>query len=116
VEAPTTCSEQCAIEAVASDILCLDSNTPSHIEDDVFEFKAVVTALNNGGSGWIADDGTTGNYGETATFGPYLISEGDRTVVISSADDPECQYVLQVPAPEPCSNLCLITAEVLSVV
>jgi uncharacterized repeat protein (TIGR01451 family) len=114
VPAPETCSDECAIEAQAYDILCLDSGTPSHKEDDVFEFKVVVTAINNPGSGWIASDGTTGSYGEEATFGPFPIDEGNRTLTIRSIDFPDCAYVLEVEAPEPCSDLCLIEAEVLA--
>ncbi|MCB0631185.1 MAG: DUF11 domain-containing protein [Lewinella sp.] len=114
VPAPETCSDQCAIEAEAYDVLCMDSGTPSHKEDDVFEFKVIVTAVNNAGSGWIASDGTTGDYGQAVTFGPYPIDEGDRTLTIRSVEYPDCEYVLQVTAPEPCSDLCLIEAEVLS--
>lgn len=114
VPAPETCSDQCAIEAEAFDILCLDSGTPSHKEDDVFEFKLVVTAINNPGSSWIASDGTTGAYGEEVTFGPYPIDEGNRTLTIRSIDFPDCEYVIEIEAPEPCSNLCLIEAEVIA--
>lgn len=115
VQAPPTCSEECAITATAIDILCEDSGTPSHKEDDIFVFQVVVEALNNAGSAWTADDGTSGTYGEAVTFGPYPISEGDRSIVITSVDFPDCQYVLEVSAPEPCSNQCLIEAEVIAV-
>lgn len=117
VTAPTTCSEQCAIEATAFDVLCFDNGTPSNKEDDVFEFKIIVEALNNAGSGWIANDGTIGNYEEAVTFGPFPIREGNKTIVINSVDFPDCQYALEIEAPETCSDQCLIEeVEVLSVV
>lgn len=117
VEAPETCSDQCAIEATLLEVICLDNGTPSHVDDDLFEVRVIVNPINNPGTGWIGSGGIRGDFGEEVTFGPYPISDGNRRLIFNSLDFVDCRFELPVEAPEPCSNQCLIEeVEVLSVV
>lgn len=117
VEAPATCSDLCVIEAEVLNVMCQDSGTPSHPEDDVYTFDVVVTGLNTG-SGWSTGDGDgsiAGAYADTVSFGPFPISGGDVSFVIADVIDAGCTTEINVVAPETCSDLCAISAEVFNV-
>jgi len=117
VVAPNTCSEECAIETIASNIICSDGGTPSDPSDDTFSFDVLVTGSNNASS-WTADDpnNATGTYGVTTSLGPYPISGGDLNFTITDFADPQCISVMSVEAPVTCSDLCDISAEVSNII
>ncbi len=109
IEAPLSCSDLCVIEAIVSNINCDDNGTSSESTDDVFSFDLIVSG-DNIGAGWEATDPNTtnGNYDITSSFGPYPISGGDLSFVITDAADPSCVYSVLVEAPPSCSNACEI--------
>lgn len=76
VPVPRTCSNECAIAAKVTDVVCNDQNT-SDPSDDTFTFSLTVTG-GNAPQGWIATDSklTTGKYGQPTVFGPFKIASG----------------------------------------
>ena len=108
VPAPTTCSDQCAIEAVVSNVECDDNNTPTDASDDTYSFDLRVNELNNAGSGWRTDGVNNGTYGSVQQMGPYPISGGDITLVIEDLNDPSCSATVTIEAPPTCSDQCVI--------
>jgi uncharacterized repeat protein (TIGR01451 family) len=118
VQATGTCSpeEPCAItaELILGSELCDDNGTPGDGDDDSFTFDVVVTNVGLG-TGWTVDDGTTGLYGDTVTFGPYsAVDIGDLlTFTITDNDDSLCADVVEVTVPN-CTNDCNLTASILN--
>ncbi len=113
VNAPPTCSPICAIAPVVSNVRCDNNGTASDNSDDVFYFDAVIGGFNFG-SGWSANDplGTSGNYNELTTFGPYPISGGNASFLISDNQVGGCTTTINVTAPSTCSDDCEITAAI----
>ena len=110
VDAPPTCSDQCEIlEAAYTDVQCDDNGTPTDPSDDTYTFQVILSGANTATS-WTANDGTNGAYNEAVSFGPYDISSGDVTLSFIDDADEECTAELTIPAPETCSDQCLITA------
>ncbi len=111
VTAPSTCSEECVIDAAVSNVLCDDNGTPSDPSDDTYSFEVEVTG-NNTGASWTADDpnGTSGVYNSIVVFGPYLISNGDLNVTITDLVDSNCSTLIEITAPMSCSDACVIDA------
>ncbi len=101
--------EYCEIEGNLDNILCDDEGTPLDSSDDTFTFQLELIGANSGAS-WISNDATisTGNYNTIYTFGPYLISDGNVDIVFTDIDDPNCEFVLIVNAPDVCSNDCTL--------
>lgn len=113
VNAPLTCSPICAIAPIVSNVVCDNNGTESDASDDQFTFDVVIGGFNYG-DGWTSNDpnGTSGDYYETVTFGPYPISEGDVSFIIRDNDDTGCTTTVNVAAPSTCSGVCLITADI----
>lgn len=111
VQAPPTCSGQCDIEASISNIVCDDSGTPSHPEDDVFYFDVLVQGANVSDAGWTTNLGLEGAYGEVLRAGPFPISEGDLNLEFRDKEEAGCIDTRLVAAPSTCSDECLIEAE-----
>ncbi len=109
VIAPPACSSQCEMSAQVNNILCNDNGTPSDPSDDTFTFDAIITG-NNTAASWTANDilGTVGSYNSGITFGPYLIVNGNLNIIITDANDPSCTTMLDIIAPQTCSNACFI--------
>lgn len=101
-EAPLTCSDQCSITAELVGTDCADLGDEDTGFDDEFTYQVVVTGYNLSGAGWVASDGTTGNYGEVVTSVPHLVADGMVNLTIADATDNGCiaQFVVQPPAPE----------------
>lgn len=114
IDPPATCSEQCSIAATVSNIVCNDNGTPLDDSDDTFTFDVMVNGSNTG-TGWTADDGSTGNYGTTTSLGPYPISSGDITLILTDDSDNNCTVNITATAPGTCSTQCSITASVSNV-
>jgi len=114
---PMTCSNLCAIEAMVDNVVCDDSGTPANPIDDVFTFDLFVDGMNIGSS-WTANDPNmnTGSYGTTTSFGPFLISGGDLSFLVTDVSDPSCSYLVNVNAPASCSDLCVIESQVENIV
>ena len=106
VEPPMTCSdESCLITGIALlDTICDPGSTPNDPSDDTFTFNIRVDG-NMNSTTWIANDlaGTTGNYGELVSFGPFNISNAPFNMTITDAADANCTIDLLVVAPETCS-------------
>jgi len=101
-----SCSDDCSITAEVIELLCDDGGTLNDESDDTFEAVVVITGVNLGNSGWEADEGSSGSYGDTVQLGSYLISNGDVTILINDVEDSNCEFELVLPAPEPCSEPC----------
>ena len=110
VEAPAPCSNTCDLQASARNITCSDSGTPADPSDDTFSFSVVVSGANTGG-GWLAGDGTVGDYDQEVLFGPFLIDNNNVSILFSDIEDPSCIFELLVLPPAPCSDLCLLEVE-----
>ncbi|MEN0004136.1 MAG: hypothetical protein AAF798_08335 [Bacteroidota bacterium] len=95
--APPTCSDDCEIDAVVTNVLCDDNGTPNDATDDTFTFDVTVTG-NGTGSGWTANDlaSTSGQYGVPVSFGPYLIADGMVNITITDNDKADCVATVSV--------------------
>ena len=114
VQAPPSCSDVCRLTAsLISTPVCNDNGTPFDSSDDTYTFQLQVVGNNTSASGWITSNGITGAYNEIVSFGPYLVSSGNRLVSIYDQGDPNCNTFIQVQAPATCSGQCLISAEVI---
>ena len=114
VVAPETCSDACLLTAVASEGTCNDNGTDLDPTDDTFTFTATIEGI-QAGTTWTASDGTTGTYGVETTFGPFDISDGDVTIIVNSDSDEACEVLIDVIAPETCSEACSIEVEDLTI-
>ena len=107
---PDPCGEEeCVIQATATSE-CDDNGTPNDSSDDVFFVDLLVTGFNTGG-GWTTTGGS-GDYGVETTIGPFPVSGGNITLVITDEDDPNCTTTVTALAPMTCSEQCVITAMV----
>ena len=111
VPPPPCDTEECFIQANATPF-CDNNGTPGTSDDDVFFVDLVVTGFNTG-TGWTTSDNSgSGNYGQTVTVGPYLISDGPVTITIVDNEDPTCTTEVTVTPPNTCSTQCVISADV----
>lgn len=92
----------CTLDLVAtiSNLQCNNQGT-SNPNDDTFTFDIRVTGGNPWG--WSGGGLGMGNYGDTYTFGPYLISNGTVFFRITDMDNPTCFEDIAVNPPAPCS-------------
>ncbi|MEZ5039123.1 MAG: T9SS type A sorting domain-containing protein [Saprospiraceae bacterium] len=97
-----TCSTaSCDIRAVVENTTCSDNGTPDDPNDDFFTIEARVDATNGSPNGWIAADGTSGNYGELVTFGPFSLEESTYDITITDKDAADCELILTIERPIP---------------
>jgi len=90
---------QCVVDAAASNVIRSDAGTPGSPGDDTFTFDVTVSGA-NAGSTWTSDSiPSTGNFGETTTFGPFFVSTGSQTVTFTSGIDPLCSAGITVTPP-----------------
>jgi uncharacterized repeat protein (TIGR01451 family) len=113
VDPPATCSDACSLTAQAFNIVCDDNNTPADAADDTYTFQMVVTGVNTGNGGWEDNFGNTGQYGVVQNYGPFSI-QNQPTIVLTyeDVDDPTCATGITVNAPNSCSTVCNIVANV----
>ena len=77
--------QPCSINAVVTSLLCDNNGTPSMADDDTYTFEITVSGQSTGAS-WSTDNGMSGAYGETVSFGPYSISTvPTQDIIISDA-------------------------------
>jgi hypothetical protein len=101
--------EPCFISPIASDIACNDNGTPSDPEDDTYTFNVSVARTGGCNSSFWTGGGKTGSYNTPVVFGPYLIKNGNTTLVISNSDG--ASETLVVAAPASCSNVQALCQE-----
>ena len=104
-----TCSDQCILNAVATDIICDDAGTKDDDTDDTFTFNLTVNGTNVSAQWRIITNNFTGNYGDVYPFGPFLISDGPITYAIRDVDRQQCQTVITINPPPVCSEACDLT-------
>lgn len=110
VAPPATCSNTCQLSpAVVSQLVCNDNGTPADPADDTFTFQLSATGFNTSGS-WTTSQGRTGIFGQTYTFGPYAISNGNVSFQLWDSQSPSCVTFVLVTPPATCSNQCVIAA------
>ncbi|WP_222845938.1 T9SS type B sorting domain-containing protein [Flavilitoribacter nigricans] len=111
IAAPEPCSGECEIEAVLSNVTCLDNGTPSNPNDDLYTYEITVSGGNAAGpQGWVDSYGTTAEYDSVVVFGPFPIVNGPRFHIITDSLFAGCFTTLTVNPPAPCSNTCDINA------
>ena len=110
VSAPSSCSDECALNTPNIQTFCDDNGTPSDPSDDTFTYFVTVSGSNTGATYSISgDDSQSGlSYDvQNGPFGPFPISGGDLTINITDVDDSGCQANnVLVDAPVACSNQC----------
>ncbi len=94
----------CAISAQVSNYQCNNNGTPTVVADDTYTFSVTVSNSTGCGSSWTGG-GTTGSYGVAKTFGPYLISEGNKTLTFTDASNATATATVRADAPAPCSAI-----------
>ena len=108
------CTNNCNLAADVLNMECNDAGTPNDVSDDTYTFDLAIEGTYVGDT-WTAENGTTGNFGDTISFGPYLIADGNTTFdVIPDAND-NCVLTVLVTAPQPCSAACDIEAAIADV-
>jgi hypothetical protein len=84
-----------------TDIICNDNGTPTNPGDDTYTFKVTVFKSGFCASTTWSGGGKTGGYGTAVTYGPYPISGGSKTFVITNLDG--AGTTVTAVAPAPCS-------------
>ncbi|MGB1205596.1 MAG: hypothetical protein ACPG5B_08130, partial [Chitinophagales bacterium] len=108
-------SASCSISAFATTPVCDDNGTGSDSSDDTYTFDVTVSGTDTGGS-W-SGGGTIAVYDTPISFGPYLISDGDQSFVITDDVDGSCITTVNVTAPPSCSTVtCSLTANVTNLI
>ena len=115
INPPARCSDNCSVEPVIVLLNCNDNNTLTDPSDDTFSFIATISG-DKGGSGWIASDGTEGQYDNPVIFGPYLIADGVIEMTFSDNTNPLCKKTEFIIPPSSCSNSCIISSKVTNVI
>src|SRR5690606_14922963 len=83
INPPLTCSEECELNTIVSNILCDDNGSSMDPTDDLFAFDLRVTGQNVS-ENWTSEDGLlTGNYDSLCRLGPFAIGDGLRTWTIT---------------------------------
>ncbi len=120
VTPPATCSDQCLVQLQYLFSSCFDNDTPYDPSDDQYYVGVQVTGFNTNGF-WTTDDptvggpGFNGTYGAIIAFGPYPISGGDVTIRVWDVGDPACGASISAPAPQTCSDQCLVEEAVTNI-
>ncbi|PHN00729.1 T9SS type A sorting domain-containing protein, partial [Flavilitoribacter nigricans] len=101
------CSNECLIDAVVNNVVCDDQGTADP-SDDTYSFDVTVLGQHNYGNCWNQKEfgyiKATGEYGVATTFGPYLISEGPKSLTFRDCTDDACTVKVTVDPPAACSD------------
>src|SRR5690606_25040581 len=112
-EPPLTCSEECELNTIVSNILCDDNGSPLDSTDDLFTFDLRVEGQNVA-ENWTSDDGLlAGSYDSLYRLGPFAIGEGSRMWTITDDNNTSCRSILGVDPPLACSEECVISSDVI---
>src|SRR5690606_26727555 len=113
IDPPLTCSEECELNTIVSNILCDDNGSPLDSTDDLFTFDLRVEGQNVA-ENWTSDDGLlAGSYDSLYRLGPFAIGEGSRMWTITDDKNTSCQSILAVDPPLACSEECEISIHVI---
>ncbi|WP_211356804.1 DUF7507 domain-containing protein [Phaeodactylibacter luteus] len=108
------CTNDCNLDANILNMACDDQGTADPL-DDTYAFDLVIHGSHVGET-WTAENGTAGTFGDTISFGPYLIAEGNVTFNVTPDANDNCVLTVLVTAPHPCSVApCGISAQALDV-
>lgn len=112
LDPPPNCSTTCAIEAMVGAAVCDPQGTTSDDSDDTYTVAVTISGFNTGNT-WSANDplATSGNYEEQVVFGPYAISDGPITVVVTDDATGTCQTSFELVPPATCSDECSISIQ-----
>jgi PQQ-dependent dehydrogenase (s-GDH family) len=104
----TTTTPACIISASASNIVCNDAGTPTVTTDDTYTFDVTIQNTGACAASWTGD-GTIGTYGVAKSFGPYLISGGNKTLTFNDLNNATATTSVTANAPAPCSTPINVT-------
>jgi len=110
--APEACSNDCIMNVQVEVDDCDTGLDPFDSVDDTWTFTVMINGQNFGNStGWTGNDsaGTSGNYDEVVSFGPFPMTASDQTITIND-NGGNCDTILNVAAPAACVIPCSITA------
>jgi hypothetical protein len=96
----------CSLSGQVSNLICGNNGTTTITTDDKFTFTLNVTGT-NAGSGWttsIAGQTITGTYNTPKNLGPYNISAGNLSFIVTDIATATCNIAMGVTAPAPCSG------------
>ncbi|MGH1438402.1 MAG: SdrD B-like domain-containing protein, partial [Lewinella sp.] len=109
LEAPGTCSDGCRLDVTQQTPVC-DNLGTADPSDDVYYVTVSVQPLGNfSNTGWRISMGNGvflpgGPYGAQVVLGPYLISDGPRTINIVDNAYISCRTTIEVIPPDECSD------------
>jgi len=92
--------------------LTRDNQGNNDAADDTFSLNLKVTAVrNNGSTGWVTSDTApaSGNYGDMTGFGPFLVSNGPKSITVRDNLDNNCSSTVDVVPPS-----CVIDTPVIA--
>ncbi len=93
----------CDLSVTPYNIVCDNNDTNTNPTDDTFTFSLLLDPVGDCGNNWVVD-GVAYEFGVPADFGPFLISDGARTLVISDSGDPNQTNTILVSPPADCSD------------
>ncbi|OAV44276.1 hypothetical protein A3850_007110 [Lewinella sp. 4G2] len=112
VQAPPTCSDECILTPVATNITCFNNGTPFDSSDDLYTFDLQVTSINSPSVAYSVDGMGAYLYGAVNTIGPLRITGDDFTYQITDLGGPGCFTSFTLPeSPATCSNECAIAID-----
>jgi len=98
------CSGTCTINAIVQDVICDSQMTADDETDDTYTAQVFINIVGGSGQWSIPSTSQSGNAGETATVGPFDISDGNVTLEILDPAISGCTTTIMVQAPAPCSS------------
>lgn len=117
VQPPRTCSEECALNPVVTNLLCDDNGTPFDSSDDNYTFDLTLEGINTPSVGYSFNGVGAFVYGQTYGFGPFMISMSTFSFELADMGRPDaCRVTLMLEDPPmACSDACGITVEELMI-
>lgn len=102
VTPPAPCSPECGLEIVAVTPICGDNGTPDDPTDDAFFYEITVNSFSDANTTWVANDGSTGDYGVPTRSVAYDPGGGDFFVTVTDATNPHCTdtVLVEIGTPE----------------
>ena len=104
------CSGTCSLQANAEVPICDYQSTTMDSLDDTYSVDITINMMTGSEMWTILDTGESGINGETINVGPFLISEGNQTLIIQDSNISTCTDTILIEAPIPCSE-CNSTVE-----
>jgi photosystem II stability/assembly factor-like uncharacterized protein len=92
----------CAIQNSIANVKCHDNNTPDNEEDDTFTAEITLHASAECAASWTGG-GQSGSYGQSATFGPFPIAQGNVPLTFTDISNANIITTVTLVPPKPCS-------------